>query len=38
LIKKNVLFKDDKITQAKKWVPAFVALMSWSFGTYIIIK
>jgi PiT family inorganic phosphate transporter len=23
---------------AKKWVPFFVALMSWAFGTYIVVK
>lgn len=37
-IKKSILFKEDKITAAKKWVPLFVAIMSWAFTTYIILK
>lgn len=38
MIKVNVLFKKDKVGQAKIWVPFFVAIMSWAFSTYIIIK
>jgi PiT family inorganic phosphate transporter len=38
LIKVNVLFKDDRVKQAKIWVPFFVSIMSWAFSTYIIIK
>ncbi len=37
-IKKTIIFQDDKITQAKKWVPLFVAIMAWAFSTYLIIK
>ena len=38
LIKVNVLFKEDRVKQAKVWVPFFVSIMSWAFSTYIIIK
>jgi len=37
-IKRTILFKEDKISAAKKWVPFFVAIMSWAFTTYLIIK
>jgi len=37
-IKKTILFKDDKVKAAKTWVPFFVAVMSWAFTTYLIIK
>jgi len=38
IIKKNVIFKDDKITAAKKWVPIYIAIMSWAFASYLIVK
>jgi len=37
-IKKTIVFKTDKIDAAKKWVPIFVAIMSWAFVTYLTIK
>lgn len=37
-IKKSIVFKQDKIASAKKWVPVFVALMSWAFVTYLTLK
>ncbi|MBU1659829.1 inorganic phosphate transporter [bacterium] len=37
-IKKSIIFKEDKIESAKKWVPFFVAVMAWAFVTYIILK
>ncbi len=37
-IKKNIIYKDDKVTAAKKWVPVFVSLMSWAFITYLTLK
>ncbi|OHE08763.1 MAG: phosphate permease [Sulfurimonas sp. RIFOXYD12_FULL_33_39] len=37
-IKKSIVFKDDKIEAAKIYVPIFVAIMSWAFVTYIILK
>ena len=37
-IKKSIVFKEDKITAAKTWVPIFVAIMSWAFITYLTLK
>ncbi|MEN4052819.1 MULTISPECIES: inorganic phosphate transporter [Sulfurimonas] len=37
-IKKTIIFKDDKIKAAKQYVPVFVALMSWAFVTYLVLK
>ncbi len=37
-IKKNIIFQEDKVTAAKKWVPIFVSLMSWAFITYLTLK
>ncbi len=37
-IKKSIVYKEDKITAAKKWVPVFVSLMSWAFVTYLTLK
>ncbi|MFT5660376.1 MAG: PiT family inorganic phosphate transporter [Sulfurimonas sp.] len=37
-IKKSIVFKEDKISAAKKWVPVFVALMAWAFVTYLTLK
>ncbi len=37
-IKKSIVFKDDKIAAAKKWVPVFVAIMAWAFVTYLTLK
>jgi PiT family inorganic phosphate transporter len=37
-IKKTMIFKEDKITAAIKWVPVFVAIMSWAFVTYLTLK
>ena len=37
-IKKSMVYKEDKISAAKKWVPVFVALMSWAFVTYLTLK
>ena len=37
-IKKSIVFKDDKVQSAKKYVPIFVALMSWAFVTYLTLK
>ena len=38
LIKKNVIFQENKIEAAKKWVPLYIAIMSWAFGSYLIVK
>lgn len=37
-IKKTIVFKDDKIVAAVKWVPVFVSIMSWAFVTYLTLK
>jgi PiT family inorganic phosphate transporter len=37
-IKKTIVFKDDKVEAAKKYVPIFVALMSWAFIAYLTLK
>ena len=37
-IKKTIVFKEDKIEAAKRYVPIFVALMSWAFVTYLTLK
>ena len=37
-IKKSIVFKEDKIQAAKKWVPVFVAIMAWAFVTYLTLK
>jgi len=37
-IKKTIIFKDDKISSSYKWVPVYVAIMSWAFVTYLVLK
>lgn len=37
-IKKSMVYKEDKIEAAVKWVPVFVAIMSWAFVTYLTLK
>jgi len=37
-IKKTIVFKEDKIKASIKWVPVFVAIMSWAFVTYLTLK
>ena len=37
-IKKSMVYKEDKIAAARKWVPVFVAIMSWAFVTYLTLK
>ncbi len=37
-IKKTIVFKKDKVAAATKWVPVFVAIMSWAFVTYLTLK
>ena len=37
-IKKSIVFKEDKIKASIKWVPVFVAIMSWAFVTYLTLK
>jgi len=37
-IKKTIVFQKDKISASYKWVPVYVALMSWAFITYLVLK
>jgi len=37
-IKKTMVFKENKIEAAIKWIPVFVAIMSWAFITYLTLK
>ncbi|PIE72746.1 MAG: inorganic phosphate transporter, partial [Deltaproteobacteria bacterium] len=37
-IKKTMVYKEDKIKASKAWVPVFVAIMSWAFVTYLVLK
>jgi len=37
-IKKNIIYKEDKVTAAKTWVPVFVSIMAWAFVTYLTLK
>jgi inorganic phosphate transporter, PiT family len=38
LIKFMIVFQDDKISAAKRWVPILVAIMAAAFSTYLIMK
>jgi PiT family inorganic phosphate transporter len=37
-IKKSVLYKNDKLLAMQKMVPIYVAIMSWAFVTYLMLK
>jgi len=37
-IKKTIIYKENKVEAAIKWVPIFVAIMSWAFVTYLTLK
>ena len=37
-IKKKIVFKKDMVESAKKFVPILIAVMSWAFATYLILK
>lgn len=37
-IKKSIVFQEDKVLAAKRWVPVFVSIMAWAFVTYITLK
>jgi len=38
IIKRSIVYKEDKIEASKKVVPILVGLMAWAFGTYLVIK
>jgi len=37
-IKINVIYQDDKIAAAKRWVPALIAIMAAAFSCYLVMK
>ena len=37
-IKKTIIFQNDRIKSAKKWIPFFVSVMAWAFATYLMMK
>ena len=37
-IKTKIMFKKDMVTAAKQFVPILIAVMSWAFSTYLILK
>jgi len=37
-IKANIVYKDDKIAAARKWVPVLVAIMAAAFSSYLALK
>ena len=37
-IKRTITYKKNKLAAAKIMVPIFIALMTWAFGTYLILK
>jgi PiT family inorganic phosphate transporter len=37
-IKKTIIYKSDRLTAMQKMVPIYVALMSWAFATYLMLK
>ena len=38
IIKKKIIYQDDKISSSKKYVPILISVMTWAFATYITIK
>jgi PiT family inorganic phosphate transporter len=38
IIKINIVFKEDMVTNAKKIVPYLISIMAWAFGTYLVLK
>ena len=38
IIKINIIYKQDKIAAARRWVPILVAVMSSAFTTYLVLK
>lgn len=38
LIKRTIMYQDDRIAAAKHMVPILIGIMGWAFGTYLILK
>lgn len=37
-IKRSITYRADKIASSKRWVPVLIAIMAWSFSTYLVLK
>jgi len=37
-IKRSILYKEDRITAATRYVPFFIGVMAWAFVTYLLLK
>ncbi len=37
-IKKKIVYKDNMVESAKKFVPILIGVMAWAFGTYLMLK
>ncbi len=37
-IKVNIIYQDDKIAAARRWVPALIAIMAAAFSAYLVLK
>jgi len=37
-IKKSIVYQEDKLAAMRKMVPIYVAIMTWAFGTYLMLK
>jgi PiT family inorganic phosphate transporter len=38
VIKKKIIYQEDKTESAKKYVPVLITIMTWAFATYIVLK
>jgi len=38
LIKRTITYQQDMLAAARRWVPVLLALMAWSFSTYLVMK
>lgn len=38
IVKINLIYQEDKITAARRWVPALIALMAAAFSGYLVVK
>lgn len=38
LIKRLIMYRNDKISAAKRFVPLFVGIMAWAFSVYLVLK
>ncbi len=37
-IKKTIIYSENRVSSATKWVPLYVGIMSWAFVTYLVLK